>query len=454
MQLTPWNINKIAQFNNQNEQALVFDEPTLVFFSQDFGKLKKNQPAAVYIPANSLAIQNLLLYANKYALPLTIRGNGLSQNGQSLPITGGVTLSMQKFNHVLAILDDCVWVEANTSWSSILEKTLVHCKAPPVLPYNCNLSVGGVLSAGGLGASSFKYGAIIDNVVALEVIDGKGELQIVDASSELFHACLGGQGRFGVITKAALALRPVAKKVKTFSLIYDDYQAWLQDCKKLQTQVDYMELFCSSSMQGMKLTEQGRKPLVQWLYGLQLTIEFEKTAPNLLQDLKFWKQIHSQEEDIGTFLIRHDARFESMKQVGLWELIHPWYECFIPTDVLKNHLEDLLDQLPLHYASLVHIVPIVNKKTGFLQLPEAEDICAFMILNPGVGEQLKNSCLQTIQILDAFLLPRGGKRYLSGYLGEKASETYWQQHFGSQYKNWQTLKTRFDPIGVLGSVGY
>lgn len=454
MQLTHWNTRKIAQYNQENEQALRFDEATLVAFSEDFGKLKKHKPAAVCIPENIPAIQNLLAFASQHALAVTIRGKGLSQNGQSLPASGGITLSMQEFNRVLNIEEDCIWVEANATWSSILAKTLPENKAPKVLPYNCNLSVAGVFSAGGVGASSFKYGPAAANVAALEVIDGKGQVHQVNTDSDLFHACLGGQGRFGVISKAAIKLRPVKNKVKTFCLVYDNDQSWLTDAKKMQNTVDFMELFCSPSLQGTKVIDKARKPLVQWLYAMHLTQEFQDKAPELPEGIHPWKQLHVQEEGIEPFLLRHNGRFESMKQTGLWDLIHPWYECFIPTDLLRENLATILDQLPLHYASLVHIVPVAKKQAGFFQFPEGEDISAFMILNPGVGEALKASCLEAIQYLDNFFLPRGGKRYLSGYLGDSLNAEYWRTHFGEAYPDWQGLKKKYDPAGIFSSQVY
>ncbi|MCK1890510.1 hypothetical protein MXE01_15660, partial [Legionella pneumophila] len=47
-----------------------------------------------------------------------------------------------------------------------------------------------------------------------------------------------------------------------------------------------------------------------------------------------------------------------------WDLLHPWYECFVPTSFLTGVLSQLLEELPLHYASLVHVVPIAKQKAG------------------------------------------------------------------------------------------
>ncbi|WP_332247991.1 hypothetical protein [Legionella tunisiensis] len=217
-----------------------------------------------------------------------------------------------------------------------------------------------------------------------------------------------------------------------------------------------MEAFCSPSLQGAKLTEEGRRmPFAQWLFALHVSLEYDNKPPQLnavSSHLKPWKTIHIQDESIHSYLHRHNSRFEAMKLTGQWDLLHPWYECFIPTAVLSKELEELLTQLPIHYATVLQIVPLANKKRiGFLMLPEAKDICALMILNPGVNPALLPSCLQTITTLDELFLQQGGKRYLSGYLGQKLASNYWQTHFGPVYSDWLRLKKEYDPRHILTS---
>lgn len=452
MSLNQWNSEKIKQCKEITGQALLRDEQSLVLFSKDFGKLIQSQPAAVSIPPNIDSLQSLILFANQYQLPITIRGNGLSQGGQSLPVPGGLTISMQSFNKPLDLSEDMIWVEANTSWKSLLEKSLSQNKAPYVLPYNCNLSVGGVLSAGGIGASSFKYGVINAYVSALEVIDGLGHKQIVEKNSLLFQACLSGQGRFGVITKACIQLRTVQPSVKTFFLVYADQNQWFEDVYKIQSKVDYMELFCSPSIQGTRLKDGKRVPMAHWLYGLHLSVEYNQHVEDILGRLKPWSVINIQEESILSYFLRHNSRFDMMKLIGQWDLLHPWYECFVPTSFLKEVLAELLEELPLHYASLVHVVPIAPRKAGFMMLPDSDSISEFMILNPGVPYPLEDSCLKAIERLDQRLIKNGGKRYLSGFLGKELPENYWLTHFGEQYGPWMDLKKQYDPTGILSSM--
>lgn len=455
MPLNQWNTEKIKQYEKESGQALLRDEQSLVSFSQDFGKLIQSHPTAVAVPEDTNALQTLIQFAHQHVLPVTIRGNGLSQCGQSLPVAGGLTLSMQQFNQSLAIHRNSIWVEANSSWSTLLEKSINQSLAPCVLPYNCNLSVAGVLSAGGVGASSFKFGAINAHVQALEVVDGLGKIQIIDQNSPLFHACLSGQGRFAVITKACIHLRKVKPQVKTVCLVYSDQGQWLEDMLRVRDKADYLEFFCSPSVQGSKLVGNKRVPFAQWLYGMHVSVEFARTAPTtkkIIDTLQPWKVIESFEESILSYYLRHNSRFDAMKLLGQWDLLHPWYECFVPTNVLKKNLKDILDFLPVFYANLVHIVPVDKQKGGFLMLPESESICSLMILNPGVPFPLKDNCLQAIGEMDKILVQQGGKRYLSGFLGTELDEDYWCKHFGSELDSWNELKKRYDPEGIFRSV--
>ncbi|USQ14442.1 FAD-binding protein [Legionella lytica] len=447
-----WNSQHLMQWEKKPEQNILSNEQALVPFGRDFGGLVHSQPAAVCEPQTREALQSLLKYAHEHQLPVTIRGNGMSQNGQSLAAPGGLILNMKHFNQAQEPEHHSIWMEANCTWADLLKHSLPHSLTPYVLPYNCNLSIGGVLSAGGIGASSFKYGSVIAHVRELEVILANGELVHVDRHSPLMQACLGGQGHFGVITKARIALRTCKKSVRTFYLTYLDKESWLHDLHQCQNYADYVESFCTPAIQGAKLIASERTPFAQWLYALHVSIEYDHHAPEFHElSLKPWKVLHTQDETIHSYLHRHDARLNIMKMSGQWELEHPWYECFIPKFPL-NKLEEILDTLPVHYASLVHLIPIVNRKaTGFLMLPEEPHIFSFMIINPGLPKVFTPSCVEAIKHLDTLFLPLGGKRYLSGYLGESLKPDYWKNHYGARYSEWLELKKQYDPLHILSS---
>ncbi|MBI2786363.1 MAG: FAD-binding oxidoreductase [Legionella longbeachae] len=448
-----WNTFHIKQCKKKIGQAMLSDESSLVFFREDFGKLIHSDPMAACEPTNTEAAQLLIQYAHENQLPVTLRGNGMSQSGQSLAIPGGLILSMKHFNRLTEPDSHSIWVEANATWASVLDNTLKHRLVPFVVPYNCNLSVGGVISAGGIGASSFKYGSVTTHIKGLEVLQANGELTQVGEQSPLLQACLGGQGRFGLITKANITLRPCLKSVRTFFLVYLDKKRWLHDMLLCKTKTDYIESFCTPAIQGAKLSEKGRAPFAQWLYAIHASLEYDNHAPNFIDlGLNPWQLLHTQDELIHSYLHRHDSRFSAMKMTGQWELQHPWYECFIQGTQLEN-LEELLATLPVHYANVVHIVPIAPcSSSGFFQLPKNKDIFSLMILNPGLPPSLIPSCLETIKKLDGTFLDQGGKRYLSGYLGESPDIKFWRNHFAEHYSDWIKLKKLYDPQNIFCSV--
>lgn len=456
MQQMQWSTSHLKQCENDSGQAMLRDEQSLVSFSSDFGHFFHASPEAVVVPDDVDSLQKIIRYANQNNLPVTMRGNGLSQNAQSLPVTGGITISTAKLNKVLNKAGDSIWVEANCRWSDLIDTTLAQQQVPYVIPYNCELSVAGVISAGGIGSSSFKAGCVVAHTDALEVIQPDGNLSVVKSYSPLFHACLGGQGQFAAITKARIQLRHCGKNVKTFYLLYDNQVHWQKELYALKESADYIEAFCTPAVVGSKLNSKDqRAPFAQWFYALQVSWEYDDKEPKLPAGIQPWKIVHTQKEAIRSYLHRHDGRFHMMKLTGQWEMQHAWYECFVSSKQLFAELDEILNELPIHYATVLQIVPVKPmQQQGFFMLPDEKDCCAIMILNPGVPDVLIPSCLATISMLDNRFLPKGGKRYLSGYLGTDLSQNYWRRHFGDQYKQWQNQKKHYDPNGIFCSLLY
>lgn len=454
MPQTPWNTLLRKQCEQETGQALRMDEATLTSFSEDFGKLERNAPFAVCAPKTRESLQAFLAFAYAHAAPVTVRGNGLSQSGQSLPVKSGVTLSMEQFNRVLDGDDHSIEVEANATWAQVVEASLSRGRRPLVIPYNLGLGVGGLLSAGGVGASAFRHGVISRHVERLDVVKADGEALSVDAESPLFHAALAGQGHFAVIERARLRLCAAKPNVRTFIFAFQDVAALFEAYERLRAHVDYVEMFCAPTPFGTRITSKGRIPFILWTQGMHITVEYDTLPPELcdLGGAGLKGLLHTQDEPLSAWLHRYDGRYEAMRASGQWNWCHPWYECFLPMAFVREELGALLEELPLHYANMVHVVPIDNReRAGFLMLPDAREVCALMIMHPGISPEQAPTCLEIIARLDDVLLPRGGKRYLSGFLGKALTADYWSVHFGKEYTRWVESKRMFDPKGILSS---
>jgi cytokinin dehydrogenase len=177
---------------------------------------------------------------------------------------------------------DAIDVDAGAQWRSVLTNALPYSVAPPVLTSYLGLTVGGTLSIGGIGVGTFRGGAQIDNVLALDVVTGEGDLVSCSASRDrdLFEAVLAGQGQCGVITRAVLRADDVQPQVREYVLPYADLDSLLQAGERLRDErcFDGVVAIITPSPQG-------------WTYLMTAVRQFTPPAiPNdadLLKDLGY-----------------------------------------------------------------------------------------------------------------------------------------------------------------------
>ena len=455
--------------------------PTLAPFASDFGRLVQGAPAAVVRPASAAEVTALVRRARKEGSTLTPRGQGLSQGGQSVA-PAGLALDLSGLATVEGPDEERLTIscEGGARWREVLERCLLRGLMPEVLPLNLDLTVGGVLSVGGIGATSHLAGPVVSTVTALEVVTGTGEQSTLTAGSEaepaaegesfgLWDAVLGGVGRCGVITRAELRLRPFAPGLRTFYLLYDSFDAWLTDQRLLAEREDppqWMEGFATVAAQGLRNTPAGRGPFGVWFYGLHLSWEhgpggMRDSAPDpdeVLSGLAAYRLVHIEDAETATFPQRYEPRFRAMRAVDGWEQPHPWVEAFLSLEGARRTLPELLDELPLSLGD-GHRLMFVAEPTGTstraalpasLALPEERPIVAFAILPPGLPPALRESHLTALRAAHERLVAGGGKRYLSGWL-EMMDDSGWRRHFGSAHQAWEAAKRRFDPAGVFAS---
>ena len=426
---------------------------------RDFGRIERTEPWGVVVPRDGAELERLVRFAAARRLALTPRGRGYSQSGQSLA-PGGVTLDCTRLDCIDAVdvARKTVRCEGGTRWRDVVAATLPHGLMPVVLPNDLDISVGGLLSVGGLGGNSHRFGTAAAHAVELEVVTAADGLVRCDAAvnAELQAAVLAGLGRCGVLAHARLALRPAPQRVRTFHLLYGDLATWLADQHELvqQGRADYLEGFTWASARGTRSDHMGRRPFAHWLYGLQLGIEHsgEPPEPSLaLAGLDPWRTVQVQDEDLATHLERHQPRYEGMRRSGAWEQLHPWLECLVPASRLPDLLPEVLDALPPSLGD-GHRTLFVRRAGAppFLALPDAEDVVCLAISPPGVAEAERDLVLQAFRQIDHSLRAGGGKRYPSGWLGPM-QEDDWRQHHGAQYAAWMQAKRRFDPEGIFRS---
>jgi cytokinin dehydrogenase len=321
------------------------------------------------------------------------------------------------------------------------------------------MTLGGLLSAGGIGANSFRYGPVAGHVVALEAVTGHGERRCasVQENTALFESALAGLGRYAAITAATLVLRPARPHVRVLSLLYADVEPWLEDQQELikDERCHYLEGFFWSGAKALQSGPRGRQLVTHWMYGLQLGVEFDSQTPpqdaQLLTKLKPWRVVGSVDFERGSFPLRYQPRFEAMVHSDSWRQAHPWLEAFLEEATLQTLLPAILERLPPSLGD-GHRALFVNTASAppLFALPQGEYALCFAVLPTGIPPPLLPEALTALKEIDQLIAESGGKRYLSGWLGPM-DEARWRAHYGQRYDLWVERKRQFDPAGVFTS---
>lgn len=440
---------KLSDFERDISTPLRRDMSGLAAAKEDVGRIAKGSPLGVVQPRGTDELQQVIRAANHHGVKLTVRGAGYSQSGQSVA-DGRISLDTTRMDQI----------EVGTGWvrcgggarlRAIARRTLTHGCLPNVLPLNLDMTLGGLLFAGGVGANSFRFGLVAASVQEMEVVTGEGACVRCSPrqNSELFHAVLGGLGRCGIIAKATLATRRARPRVRTFHVSYDRSDEWFNDLEQLADceQVSYLEGFI------------WRKPAssqahIQWSYSLQVGVAYEAMAPqwvDMAPDACAAQLLSDTDDDVDAHIERYAGRFRDMLDSGQWDQSHPWYETFVPLDSLRNILPEVLEHLPPELGD-GHRVLLLNTTPDLpgIAQPSGTRCACFAVLPMGVSTSQLDVVLPVLGRVDERFQRAGAKRYLSGWIGQRDAVA-WRQHFAEYHATWRQVKRTYDCKNVLGS---
>jgi glycolate oxidase len=85
-------------------KEIIFTDPEILSnYASDYTEDISCLPHVVIKPNTTSDISKVLSFCNKHKVPVTPRGAGTGLSGGSIPIKGGVSLSMEKFDKILDI---------------------------------------------------------------------------------------------------------------------------------------------------------------------------------------------------------------------------------------------------------------------------------------------------------------------------------------------------------------
>lgn len=428
---------------------LRFDEEARVAAADDFGHIVRRVPAGVLLPGSERDVATTIRRAGRLGLKVAPQGQSHSVYGRA-QARAGIVIDMTPLRTVHQVQNDRVLVDAGAKWSEVLAATLPRGLTPPVLADYLELSVGGTLVVGGIGGTTSRYGMQSDNVLALDVVTGKGEKVTCspDNNAELFDAVRAGLGQIAVITRATLKLIPAPQHVRRYLLTYSDLRMLLTDERLLAADRRF------DAVQGaVLLTPAGLR------YRLDAVAQFSGDNPPDDALLLAGLSDDRSAAELSTlpyfdYLNRLAALEQRLRANGQWFFPHPWLTTFVGDSQVESVVNNELARLtPADLGTFGQVVLSAFRRQAItsplLRLPE-DDLCyAFNLVRiPTTNNAAEaNQLVQANRSIYERVRAGGGKLYpVSAF---PMTRHDWRRHFGSEWGRLRDAKRNFDPRHIL-----
>lgn len=204
----------VAQLAEKFGSRLSTNETVRLQHSRGEGYARTHAPDAVIWPQSAEEISEILVLCSHHEVPVIAFGAGTSLEGHVSAPYGGLCLDLSRMNQVLAVREadaDCVVQPGVTreQLNSYLRDTGMFFPVDP----GANATIGGMVSTRASGTTTIRYGAMVRNVLALQVVLADGRIVRVGTRAaksstgyDLVRLLVGSEGTLGIITEITLRL--------------------------------------------------------------------------------------------------------------------------------------------------------------------------------------------------------------------------------------------------------
>lgn len=429
--------------------VLLLDDASRAAAADDFGHLVHRQPLAVLKPDSVNDVVKLVQFARRNDIKVAARGQGHSTQGQS-QVEAGVVVDMATLATVHEINPTNALVDGGARWLDVVTQTVPQGLTPPTLVDFLELSVGGTVSLGGIGSQAFRFGPNVDNILELQVVTGEGELISCSPTqnTSLFDAARSGLGQFGLIARARVRLIPAPPNARLYQAFYSSLPNFLSDLELLIDDGRF------DTVQGFAVPDGAGR----WLFQLETTKYFspgnEPDDASLLSGLAFNPGTQSaQNMTYFDYLNRLAPLIAFLRQIGVWDLPHPWINLFVPAANAQTLIGETLATLTVDDVGQgpILIYPFNRElfRTPFFRVPDSRHFFIFALLRNAVPPTPERSAqlIAANRTLFERATILGGKRY--PFDSVPMTKHDWQKHYQPLWGKFVSAKRHFDPDEIL-----
>ena len=211
--------------------ALLWQREDTIPYECDGLTAYREQPLVVALPETEAQVAAVLRICHGLEVPVVARGAGTGLSGGALPDPLGVTLSLAKFNRILAIDRTA---RTATVQCGVRNLAISEAAAPHGLFYAPDPSsqiactIGGNVAENSGGVHCLKYGMTLHNVLKVRGFTAEGEpvefgADALDAPGlDLLALVVGSEGMLAVIVEVTVKLLPKPTAARCILASFDD----------------------------------------------------------------------------------------------------------------------------------------------------------------------------------------------------------------------------------------
>lgn len=416
----------------------------------DLGGRVRHLPAAVLRPKSVTDVVRMVAYANKNGLRIAMRGQGHSLYGQA-QVDGGIVIDSSTLNAIRGQGREALDAQPGALWGDVAKAALAEGLTPPVMVDALMLSVGGTLSVGGIGETSYRDGCQVDQVTELDVVTGAGELVTCspERNSELFHMALAGLGQCGIIVRARLRKVRAPTHVVMRTMTYDDLTAFISDQARLAATEGL------GPLTGRVIREPDGRARFQLIAGSFLAeTDEEKRSPPWITGLRHKSEAPPTRLTYWDYLNRRTAsQMATIAAAKRGAAANPSLALMLPESATAEFATHILaTPEAFNGIAIFEVFPMITARFSqpLQKMPAAAMSFGVRLQRrvPAANASDHEAMLAANQALLARMRAVGGKIYPP--YAPIPSRAEWQEHYGAEiWRRFTAAKTRFDPNNVL-----
>jgi glycolate oxidase len=221
------------------------DAVSLQAYSRDATPMFEGLPEVIVAPRNTAEVSKIVKFAHDTKTPIIARGAGSNLCAATVPLNGGIVMSMTNMNKVLEVSKSEMIAIVQPGVTNLDLDHLVEKEGLRFVPDpgSRNVStIGGNVATSAGGLRGLKYGTTRNYILGLEAVLGTGEVirtggRLVKdvAGYDVTRLLVGSEGTLAVFTEITVALAPRPEASKYGVAYFEDLAAAAGAVEKIIT---------------------------------------------------------------------------------------------------------------------------------------------------------------------------------------------------------------------------